>query len=224
MSANKLNTIISDPVTRAALEKRFWSKIDRRGPDECWPWLAKAVITTLKYGAVNLQGVVTGAHRVAYALHNQGIPEEGVIRHSCDNPKCCNPKHLLAGTQGDNQRDMVERGRHYTGEMTPDRIARALATKRAKREAGEIVTTERQREAVRATLAKRWADPEFRRQWSLKMGGENSPFRGRTFKHSPEARMKISQAQIGKKRSEETKQKMRIAAQLREARKRQQSE
>ena len=23
-----------------SVEERFWEKVDRRGPDECWPWTA----------------------------------------------------------------------------------------------------------------------------------------------------------------------------------------
>jgi len=24
-------------------EQRFWSKVDKRGPDECWPWTAASI-------------------------------------------------------------------------------------------------------------------------------------------------------------------------------------
>lgn len=34
-----------------------------------------------------------------------------VARHTCDNPRCINPEHLVAGTRGDNNRDRAERGR-----------------------------------------------------------------------------------------------------------------
>jgi len=49
------------------------------------------------------------AHRLAFYLANGYLA--AVIRHSCDNPSCCNPAHLLAGTQSDNMRDAAERNR-----------------------------------------------------------------------------------------------------------------
>lgn len=53
-------------------------------------------------------------HRLVYCKHNN-MPLEAirgkVIRHSCDNPRCINPLHLLIGTRADNNRDRAERGR-----------------------------------------------------------------------------------------------------------------
>lgn len=60
------------------------------------------------------EGKTRGAHRVAYCLA-RGITidmiQGSVIRHTCDNPRCINPRHLLIGTQQDNIQDMVSRGR-----------------------------------------------------------------------------------------------------------------
>jgi hypothetical protein len=34
--------------------------------------------------------------------------------HHCDNPPCCNPKHLYWGSRLDNTRDRDQRGRHVS--------------------------------------------------------------------------------------------------------------
>lgn len=72
------------------------------------------------YGRTNHKGRSVGAHRVAYCNH-AGIELSSirgkVVRHTCDNPPCINPAHLVLGTQADNVRDMVERGRCNNGVM-----------------------------------------------------------------------------------------------------------
>lgn len=66
------------------------------------------------YGNLSFAGKKTAAHRVVYAIH-YCVPLEmlqgTVIRHTCDNPRCINPYHLLAGTHADNMRDKAVRGR-----------------------------------------------------------------------------------------------------------------
>ncbi len=87
---------------------RFWAKVDRRDAGECWPWMAT---TRESYGAIKHRGKVFSAHCVAWILANaRQIPKGQIVRHSCDNPQCCNPAHLLLGTPADNVRDMHERG------------------------------------------------------------------------------------------------------------------
>ena len=51
-------------------------------------------------------------HRVAWEAHNaEPIPEGMIVRHTCDNPACINPEHLVLGTHKDNTADMINRGR-----------------------------------------------------------------------------------------------------------------
>ena len=55
-----------------------------------------------------------GLHRlvycVAHAVELDAIAGQ-VVRHTCDNPRCINPRHLLVGSRTDNNRDRAERKR-----------------------------------------------------------------------------------------------------------------
>ena len=107
--------------------ERFWSKVDVRGPDECWPWLAG--VDDSGYGKFWLHNRNDRAHRVAYELSCGPIPHGPgahgtVVRHTCDNALCCNPRHLLPGTQADNNRDRAERGRSRKQDGTSNPNAR----------------------------------------------------------------------------------------------------
>lgn len=94
------------PFAPATIE-RFWSHVDKRGPDECWPWTSS---TWHGYGRCTVQGQSLKPHRVAFYLANGHWPTPSTL-HSCDNPACCNPNHLAEGTQQDNINDMRRRGR-----------------------------------------------------------------------------------------------------------------
>jgi hypothetical protein len=91
--------------------ERFWSHVDIRGENDCWEW--KLYRTKKGYGSFQLsrRHGPKRAHRVAYYLHTGTNPGDLRVRHSCDNPPCCNPVHLRLGTDLDNVRDMIERGR-----------------------------------------------------------------------------------------------------------------
>lgn len=69
------------------------------------------------YGQIKFDGKMRLAHRVVYYLRHGTWP--AVVRHTCDNPPCCNPEHLLAGTPADNSQDMVDRGRSTAGAKHP---------------------------------------------------------------------------------------------------------
>lgn len=98
----------------------FWSRVGgREHEDGCWEWSGATTQRGGGYGQLSVDGKTTAAHRVAYALSNcMDLSEmEGQsVLHSCDNPPCCNPRHLRLGTQMDNVQDAIERGRHVHGE------------------------------------------------------------------------------------------------------------
>lgn len=69
------------------------------------------------YGLVEFHGRTVKAHRLAYQLASrQPIPTGLVVRHTCDNPGCINPAHLVLGTHADNVADRDERERTAVGE------------------------------------------------------------------------------------------------------------
>jgi len=100
-----------------SLEERFWPKVDIRGPDECWEWLAGkmgegyGVITQGRYDEGKRR-----AHRVAWELTFGPIPDGLHVCHHCDNPGCINPAHLFLGNDAENMADSVRKGRSARGE------------------------------------------------------------------------------------------------------------
>lgn len=87
------------------------ARCDRSGGvDACWPWLGAK--QTKGYGTVSWHGKARLTHRLV-CCETMGLAWESVptVRHTCDNPPCCNPKHLVAGTALQNMEDKVKRGR-----------------------------------------------------------------------------------------------------------------
>ena len=97
---------------------RFLEKVKIGGPDECWEWQAGC---SGGYGI--LSGVTDGmperSHRLAYMYWVGDTPKGKVVMYSCDNRRCCNPKHLSLGTIRDNLLDMYKKGRGR-GQFGPD--------------------------------------------------------------------------------------------------------
>jgi hypothetical protein len=98
-----------------SLSEHFWDNLKAGGSNECWLW--RGPINAWGYGHLIHRGKCHKAHRLSYSLHNGHIPFGLVVRHTCDNPPCCNPDHLLIGTRAENTQDAVERDRLSRGEM-----------------------------------------------------------------------------------------------------------
>lgn len=65
------------------------------------------------YGTLCIFGVVGKAHRWAFMVSRGFMPTiDQKVCHKCDTPACVNPDHLFLGSQADNVRDMMEKGRH----------------------------------------------------------------------------------------------------------------
>jgi hypothetical protein len=106
------NTGCVNPAHLVALthEELFWFNVKKAGEDECWEW--KKGVDSCGYGMVSHGNrSMQRTHRVSYELMVGKIPEGKYVCHTCDNPLCVNPKHLFIGTQFDNMRDMINKGR-----------------------------------------------------------------------------------------------------------------
>jgi hypothetical protein len=107
---------VYDPLTEKQIEN-FYKKIKKTENDnDCWEWNSR--IDRDGYGEFRYdqkgKRYYRLAHRVALQLTNVDVNPHLVL-HSCDNRKCCNPKHLRTGTHQENMNDMKERGRSLKG-------------------------------------------------------------------------------------------------------------
>lgn len=98
---------------------KFWSRIDVKAETECWTWMCGK--SRLGYGKMSIGKKCIRAHRFALVVSGVEIPENMCACHSCDNPSCCNPKHLWVGSQSDNQKDRAAKGRSSRGERNPSK-------------------------------------------------------------------------------------------------------
>lgn len=99
-------------------EVRFWSRVDKRGPDECWLWTGSKFWNG--YGQFLFRGKNRKTSQVAWMLTNGDIPKgEGFhgtcVCHRCDVRLCCNPAHLFLASHKRNVDDKVEKQRQARG-------------------------------------------------------------------------------------------------------------
>jgi hypothetical protein len=100
--------------------ERIWRNIKKSAPDECWPWLGSTERNG--YGRTTFGGRRHNVSRIVFELTNPGVLSRGLfVLHICDNPVCCNPRHLRSGTAKENAEDRENRNRSYkwTGDEHP---------------------------------------------------------------------------------------------------------
>ncbi len=100
-------------VSNQSVTDRFWQKVGPATQSGCREWTG--AVAARGYGSFELNGRSVRAHRLAYQLATGRDPGELLVRHSCDNPLCCESRHLELGTPRDNTADAVRRGRMASG-------------------------------------------------------------------------------------------------------------
>ena len=109
---------------------RFWSKVEKTST--CWLW--RGALTSAGYGSLRRDQRGSYAHRAAYELTVEPIPNGFYVCHRCDTPACVRPDHLFLGTAKDNSQDCAAKirgnGRPHTAvaRLTPEAVRRIRKT------------------------------------------------------------------------------------------------
>lgn len=107
-------------LKRFTPRERFEQKVNRRGPDECWPWTGSANGSGHGEFYVSPARGLVPAHAFALELAmGKRCPAGLEGCHHCDNPPCVNPAHLYYGTRQQNVDDMWARDRGRHGSRSP---------------------------------------------------------------------------------------------------------
>lgn len=103
--------------TGVSLSAAFHFHVEKT--DGCWLWRGPVLKQRGGYGVFTMRSeghVMARAHRVSFELHKRKLKPGEHVLHTCDNPACVNPNHLIAGNQISNMKDKVAKSRQNRGD------------------------------------------------------------------------------------------------------------
>lgn len=88
----------------------------------CWLWMSYG--NRKDYGQIVVSRVTHGAHRASWTVFKGPIPAGMQVLHKCDTPPCVNPDHLFLGSDLDNVKDRVAKGRSSSSKGTGHHLSK----------------------------------------------------------------------------------------------------
>ncbi|HHK9512439.1 TPA: HNH endonuclease [Morganella morganii] len=96
---------------RKPITTRLMSRIEMDDKSGCWVFMGGR--DRCGYGRIKVGPHNLGAHKVAYLMLVGDYDQTNLeLMHTCDNPACINPEHLIPATHKENIADCINKGRH----------------------------------------------------------------------------------------------------------------
>lgn len=163
----------------------FWDQVNKKGPDECWEWTGYRF--RKGYGVFRTAGpnrATLRCSRISFFLVTGVDPGALMVLHKCDNPPCCNPRHLFLGTIPENTADMVAKGRQSKGDNHPKRLRPELV-KRGDDHPRKILTSA-QVLAIRSAFSAGASRSSIAEKYKVNYGNVVAIIARRTWRHLPQ--------------------------------------
>lgn len=133
---------------RKPLHDRVVENIAFGDYDECWKWLGynancNGMMRPAVWKTIDNKKTMYLVSRYLFSeVYNVELERWDIVRHTCDNPSCVNPFHLLVGSQQDNVNDMYERKRE-SRKLTDAQILEIRNSDKTNRELGQLYNVNR---------------------------------------------------------------------------------
>jgi len=135
----------------------------------CWNW--NRAIDSSGYGAVKYCGKKHNVHRLVWMLLHDNLEKGICVCHKCDNRKCINPDHLFIGTQSDNMKDCVNKGRYFSN------VIRGEKNSWSKLSSKQVIEIRQLKES------KKISNKEIAKQYKVGYTAISKIIRGENWKH-----------------------------------------